>query len=311
MVPTILVVLTLCGLVHSSGFPHAQPLAAVGPSVVTSASSQYFERTFNRLVAAPLQPVIPVAPVAPAPPVFVEPVTRTVPAVPVAPAQNVPVEPNVAIAVATAHAAAPVATILLPPYPFAPPPSFGFVHPIVVPEPLPKNVSTPKPTTASVQTTVREPEPTTPLPSGSPSNTDNIFAQALPSNQNNINQVYGPPQQLPSAKPQKLRTSVEVVPVPLRYIAPPPIPHHHHHHHHHHPVKYVHAYAPAKLIIRPVRVHTVRVPARLVVHRVPVQAINVVRNQQKVIRSRVGDARDTEPTTFKPFNRPITKPPKV
>lgn len=299
------------------------------PPVVAASSSQYFERTFNRLVAAhPVQPVIPVAPV---PAVFVEPVTRTVPAapVPVNPTQNVPVEPNVAIAIATAHAAAPVATILLPPYPFGLPPGVGFV-PSFPPTKVPQEESRKESTTPQTTTTIREPEPTTPLPQ--PSNTDNSFAQPLlPSNSNqnvNFNQQYGAPLPLPAGKPQKLKTAVEVVPVPLAYIAPPPLNHHHHHHHHANhahlqakSVRYVHTFIPSsqgKVIIRPVsapiRVRTVRVPARLVIHKIPVLAkkgYTAARSTQNALR-RSNNIRDTEPTTFNPFNRPnSTKPPRL
>lgn len=315
---------------------HISQVAPVVPSpVVAAQSSQYFERTFNRLIAA--QPVLETVPfaqvpvqvapapslirVVPAPPVIhfaqlpslsVEPVTKIVPAPPVAPTQNVPVEPNIAVAVATAHAASPVTTILLPPYPFAPPQSIGFippVPPINVPDEGTKE-STTKSSTIVTQTTPREPEPTTPIPL--PSNTANSFAQALPSNQNvNYNQVYGPPRP-PQARPQKLRTSVEVVPVPLEYISPPPLlAHLHHHHHHHHPHHghhnaHIHTFipAPAKLIVRPVRLHKVRVPVRLVKYRRPLPARNIARSD--VVR-----ARDPEPTTFSPVNRPVTKPPRV
>ncbi|KAJ2944325.1 hypothetical protein O0L34_g18316 [Tuta absoluta] len=306
MTPKIVLVLAACSLAHGSGVGHLHsaapvevaPIAAfAAPPVVAAQSSQYFQRTFNRLVAAPLvpqpvfpvQPVAPVAPVAPPPQVFVHPVTRTVPA-PVNPTQNVPSDPNVAVAIATAHASAPTATFLLPPYRFAPPPGFGFVQQVFVPEQ--RNETTTQPAT----TTVREPEPTTPFPQQpQPSNTDNSFAQAPPQNPNfQVKQNYGPPLNVqPLPKPQKLKTSVEVVPVPLRYIAPPPIPqhyhhHHHHHHHHGHPDKYVHSFIPAKLIVRPVHVHTVKVPARLVVHKVPVT--KTFRSQQNVLRSRIDNA---------------------
>lgn len=305
----MVVLAAVCSIGHSSGVGVHE---AVAPApVVTAASSQYFERTFNRLVAA--QPVFePVIPVAQTPPVVVEPVTKNVP-VPVHPTQSLP-PPNVAIAVATAHAAAPVATILLPPYPFGLPPSIGFIPapPINVPDEERPRESTTKPSTKA---TTREPEPTTPLPS--PSNTDNSFAQPLPSNQhNNFNQYYAPPVQLPVTKPQKLKTSVEVVPVPLQYIAPPPMLHHHHHHHHHgvKPVKIVHAFVPrAKIIIRPVssplRIRRVRIPVRLVAYR-PVNARNGARRFPQNVRLRT-NAREAEPTTFRPLNRPITKPPRI
>lgn len=335
--------LILCGLSNGSGIGHLASFGAVapvvqvtqvGPSpVVTAQSSQYFERTFNRLIVPP--PVFeavpvpqvsvqvvpapsvirvasapPVIHVAELPPVAVEPVTKTVTAPPVPPPQNVPVEPNVAIAVATAHAVAPVATILLPPYPFVPPQSIGFIPPappINVPDEDRKESMT-QTATILTQTTFREPEPTTPIPL--PSNTDNSFAQAQSSNQNvNINQVYGPPPpRPPQAKPQKLKTSVEVVPVPLEYISPPPLlAHLHHHHHHHHPHHaHIHTFIPAsaKLIVRPVRLRKVRVPDRLVKYRRPLPA-------RTIARSGVVRGRETEPTTFSPFNRPITKPPRL
>lgn len=320
----VVILSALCSLVRSSGVGHLGQLAPA--PIVAAASSQYFERTFNRLVAA--HPVLePVIPVAPAPPVFVEAVAKAVPAVKVTPAQNVPANPNVAIAIATAHAAAPVATILLPPYPFGPPPTIGFVPPfppVNVPDEN-KKESTTRPTTKFEVTTPREPEATTPLPSSS--NTDNSFAQPLPSNQNvNFNQLYGPPQPPQAARPQKLRTSVEVVPVPLAYIAPPPLYHTHEHlqahshahthahaHSHSHvhvkPIRYVHTFIPsrAKIIIRPVSAPLRIRPVRLVA-RVP--APSRISAPQNVLRSRSGDARDTEPTTFSPFNRPVTKPPR-
>lgn len=335
----------LCGLCHSSGVEHLAPFGAVAPvvqvaqvappPVITAQSSQYFERTFNRLIVPPsvLEPVpfaqvpVQVAPapsvirVAPAPPVIqvaqlppvaVEPVTKTVPVPSVPPTENVPVEPNVAIAVATAHAVAPIATILLPPYPFVPPHTIGFIPPVP-----PINVldedrkeSTTRSTTIITQTTLREREPTTPIPL--PSNTANSFAQAQPSNQNvNFNQIYGPPLPPPQAKPQKLKTSVEVVPVPLEYISPPPLLAHLHHHHHHHPHHghhraHIHTFipAPAKLIVRPVRLRKVRVPVRLVKYRGPLPA-------RSIARSDVFSAREREPTTFNPINRPNTKPPRI
>lgn len=336
----------LCGLSHSSGVGHLAPLGAVAPNVqvaqvvpppfVTAQSSQYFERTFNRLVIPPpvfehvpfaqvpvqvasapsvirVAPARPIIQVAQLPPLAVEPVTKTVPAQPVPPAENVPFEPNVAIAVATAHAVAPVTTILLPPYPFVPPHTIGFippVPPINVPD-EDRQGSTTQSTTIVTQTTPREPEPTTPIPL--PSNTANSFAQAQPSNQNvNFNQVYGPPPRPPQVKPQKLKTSVEVVPVPLEYISPPPLlAHLHHHHHHHHPHHgrhnaHIHTFVPAptKLIVRPVRLRKVRVPVRLVNYRGSLPA-------RTIARSGVVRTRETEPTTFNPINRPITKPPRV
>lgn len=339
----------LCGLSHSSGVGHltsfgavapiaqvAQVAQVVPPPIVTAQSSQYFERTFNRLIVpppvfehipfsqfpvqvTPVPSVIrvaaapPVVQVAQLPPVAVEPVTKTVPAPSVPPINNVPEEPNVAIAVATAHAAAPIATILLPPYPFIPPHTIGFippVPPINVPDEDRKEFTT-QSTTIVTQTTPREPEPTTPIPL--PSNTANSFALAQSSNQNvNFNQVYGPPPRQPQPTPQKLKTTVEVVPVPLKYISPPPIlAHLHHHHHHHHPHNghhraQVHTFIPApdKLIVRPVRLRKVRVPIRLVKYTRPLPA-------RIIARSGVIRAREAEPTTFNPFNKPVTKPPRV
>lgn len=180
--------------------------------VVTSASSQYFERTFNRLVVpsavAPVVPVAPppqaapVIPLSPAPTVFVEP-TRTVPVVvntqplPSSPPLQ-PDQPNIAIAVATAHAAAPVATILLPPYPFGFPPTFGFI-----PSEQPTNnadENTKEPTT---QRNTEKEATTTPEPTTAPvdaSNSDNNFVQALPSNEDINFNLYGPP--LQGSRPQ-------------------------------------------------------------------------------------------------------------
>ncbi|KAF9419057.1 hypothetical protein HW555_004384 [Spodoptera exigua] len=216
MIRTVLLISSLCGLVkssgvHGDGLAHLAPVAAVGPApVVTAASSQYFQRTFNRLVvpqvvapvapvahvapvAPPPPPLQPVFPVAPAPTVFVQPTQEVPVAVNAQPTQPAPVNPNVAIAVATAHAAAPVATILLPPYPFGFPPNFGFIpqeQPNNVPDENNKEPTTPQSTTQTEATTTPEPEQTTPLPSSSD---DNFVQQALPSNEDvNFNQ-YGPP----------------------------------------------------------------------------------------------------------------------
>ncbi|CAH0584232.1 unnamed protein product [Chrysodeixis includens] len=434
MIRTILV-LSVCGLVKSSGvhdgaFAQLAPVAVAGPEapvinapVVTAASSQYFQRTFNRLVVPPV--VAPVAPpplqpvfhVGPPPTVFVEP-TRTVPVAvnPSPPTQPAPIQPNVAIAVATAHAAAPVATILLPPYPFGFPPNFGFIpseqQPVNVPDENTKEPTTQSTTQTEGTTTSQEPEPTTPVPSGS----DNNFVQAQPSNDNINFKQYGapappngpqfqpnqprpqfqpnqrpqfqpqqprpqiqpnqrpqfqpqqprpqiqplqprpqfplqqsanefssqaqpqypplqphpqpqfPPQQprpqyQPQATPQnqrpvyqapqqpwpqqkpkptKLKTSVEVVPVPLAYITPPPLHKTHAHPTHAHVkvVKHIYSFVPAshaKIIIRPVKIR----PARLV---------KVKKIHPQNLRA---NARDIEVTTFSPFPRPNTKPPKV
>ncbi|XP_063623795.1 uncharacterized protein LOC134795789 [Cydia splendana] len=309
MLITVLLLSSTCGYVCSSGVAVGPALAPVGPPVVTAASSQYFERTFNRLVAAPAVPVVPVAPAVHAPPVIVQHVPKAVP-VPVQPQPNLPVEPNVAIAIATAQAA-PVATILLPPYPFGPPPAINFIPsspPIVVPD----EDSRTEPTTTkqvNTQATVREPEATTPLPS----NSDNNFIQALPSNQNNQNvgfRQYAPPQfqQLPLEphnKPQKLKTLVEVEPVPLTYIAPPPLnqlPFQQ--------IRHIHTFVPAKtkIIIRPVsaplRIHGR--PVRIVMYRKPARYTKQ-RYQNALRRPK---SRDIEPTTFSPLAKPNTKPPR-
>lgn len=294
----------ICSHAYSSG------VAGVGHAlapVVTAASSQYFERTFNRLVAAPAVPIVPVAP---APPVVVEPVSKAVPT-PVQPQPNIPIQPNVAIAVATAQAA-PVATILLPPYPFGPPPAINFIPaspPIVVPD----EDSRTEPTTTTKKTkptkaTIREPEPTTPLPSSS----NNNFAQALPSNQNvGFTQYFVPKQPLPlepQNKPQKLKTSVEIERVPLTYIAPPPLnqlPFQQ--------IKHVHTFVPAKtkIIIRPVsaplRLH--RKPVRIVMYRRPLRYTRPPPVQSALRRG--SNSRDIEPTTFSPFAKFNTKPPKI
>lgn len=290
-----------CGYVRGSGF---HPVAVPGTApVVTAASSQYFERTFNRLVAAPLNPVIPVAPafpVIPAPPVVQNipvvsppPVvvdakrTTIIPVTPTIQPQSFDVNPNIAIAIATAHAA-PVATILLPPYPFGLPPTFGFVP--QTQQPLPttsensnnNRESTTSRTTIQLKTTTEREAQDSPTPL--PSNIDNSFAQALPSNQNvNFRQYLAPsaptrPQPLPAvSRPQKVKTNVEVVPVPLAYIAPPPLSallhhhhhqHHHHHHHQHQALKvfpHIHRFIPkTRIFIRPVtsyRIKTIKTPA--------------------------------------------------
>ncbi|XP_026752472.3 uncharacterized protein LOC113512757 [Galleria mellonella] len=318
MLRTVIVLSALYTVVQCSGVIHNPgivPVAAVpavqnGP-VVAATSSQYFERTFNRLVAPPvLEPVIPVAPSPP--PVFIQPSpSAAVPVAPVEPTVTAPIQPNVAIAVATAHAAAPVATILLPPYPFGPPPTIGFIPPsppINVPDEDRKESTTEPTTRTETKTTVRTPETTTQLPS----NSDNNFVQALPSNENvNFKQYYAPPQYPqppPRPKPQKLKTSVEVVPVPLQYISPPPIKQPTHA-----PIiKHIHTYVPTKIIVRsvsPYRIRTVRRPARIVMYRAPVSAkLGVPQFPQNNGRP---VTRDIEPTTFRPFIRPTTKPPRV
>ncbi|KAG6442277.1 hypothetical protein O3G_MSEX002203 [Manduca sexta] len=416
MLLPVLIVSTLCGIAQSSGIGHVgvapaglaavglapaglSPVAVAPPGVapvVTAASSQYFERTYNRLVAAPPIPLAPSVPLAP--PVQVAPALPVAPVIPVAPrpqpvfvpvANNVPVpgvspqpvtespsDPNVAIAVATAHAAAPVATILLPPYPFGLPPGFAFVPP------QPNNVPAERPIESTTPTTTRQTEATTterePDTTPVPSNSDNSFVQALPSNQDINFKLYGPPrpqhwsqqqplplpdsapsaprpqqlplplpaqrpqqwpqqQPLPSAqprpqqqpwpqkrpqaqpwlqsqphphvhfhaiKPQKLKTLVEVVKAPLAYIAPPPLVTHEPHRHIK-IIKHVYGFVPessAKIIIRPVstKIRAVRVPAHL-----PYKGQISARN----VRTPVN--RITEPTTFSPFNKPNTKPPRV
>ncbi|XP_050352087.1 uncharacterized protein LOC126774559 [Nymphalis io] len=348
MLVTVILLSITCGIVKSSGFHPVAP--AGGAPVVTAASSQYFERTFNRLFAAPLQPFIPVAPapaipVAPAPQPII-PVLPLPPARPVIvdasrntpsinptnppPSQSAPLDPNVAIAVATAHAAAPVATILLPPYPFGLPPSFGFIpqSPQAPTQPsdnskINRESTTTRTTSTQVTTTEREKEATTPVPS----NIDNSFAQALPSNQNvNFKQYLAPApasRPLTNLRPQKVKTNVEVVPVPLAYIAPPPLDlhhhHHHQHHHHHHQnqalkvVPHIHTFIPkTRIIIRPVtsplRVRTVTIPTGFATYGPPKLVKKVVKRYPQNIRSR---SRDTEPTTFRPLNVPLTKPPRV
>ncbi|XP_059053796.1 uncharacterized protein LOC131848057 [Achroia grisella] len=298
------------GIVNPGILPVAAIPAIQNGPVVTAASSQYFERTFNRLVAPPvLEPVIPVA--AP-PPVFIQPSpSAAVPVAPINPPVNAPIQPNVAIAVATAHAAAPVATILLPPYPFGPPSTIGFIPPsppINVPDEDRKESTTEPNTKTESKTTIRVPETTTQVPS----NSDNSFVQALPSNENvNFKQYYAPPQypQGPSRpKPQKLKTSVEVVPVPLQYISPPPIVQPTHAS----IIKHIHTYVPAKIIIRPAspyRIRKVRRPARPQMYRAPLTArVGIPQIPQNIGRP---ITRDIEPTTFRPFIRPTTKPPRV
>lgn len=335
-----------CSIVKSSGF---HPIAPAGTApVVTAASSQYFERTFNRLVAAPLQPFVPVAPalpVAPAP----APVIPVLPLPPARPvivdAKSTPVgvtptnpspppnaqDPNIAIAVATAHAAAPVATILLPPYPFGLPPSFGFIpqshqapsQPTENPT-LDRESTTRRTTTPQVTTTEREQEATTAVPS----NIDNSFAQALPSNQDiNFKQYLTPsPVSRPASVygPQNVKTNVEVVPVPLAYIAPPPLSlhhhHHHQHHHHHHQhqhqalkaVPHIHTFIPkTRFIIRPVtspiRIRAVTIPAGFASYGPPKSGKKVVKRYPQNIKYKS----NAELTTFRPLNLPYNKLPRL
>ncbi|XP_068618710.1 uncharacterized protein [Battus philenor] len=375
MTLTITLLLAVCSLVQSSGVGLvAQPDLA---PVVTAASSQYFERTFNRLVAAPPlpAPVFPVAsppqliPVAqpppvvpfaqvpaviaapqpplpipsvpnlfrvvpvprvtpqPANPVFIQPTTKNnqEPSVPVNPPLSTSSDPNVAIAVATANAAAPVATILLPPYPFGPPPSFGFIpsSPTFTLNDKREKESTTENQMQSVATTTeKQKEFTTPVPS----NIDNNFVQALPSNENvNFKQYLPPPFQLPLEptspplarmpmvnpqlpRPQKVKTSVEVVPVPLTYIAPPQLKKNH-------PVKiikihkHVHTFIPSgKIVIRPVshKVLSVGNSAYALAYRKPVSAKNVAQ-YPKIISKRT-KSRDVEPITLRTFSRPGNEP---
>ncbi|VVD01318.1 unnamed protein product [Leptidea sinapis] len=328
MIVEIIILSIACGLAHSSGVHDVHPVAAVDSSpVVTAASSQYFERVFNRLVqAAPVfeplpflpapQPAHPVVPAAQPPPVVVEATRTTVLPAPPIPPQN-GANPNIAIAIATAHAA-PVATILLPPYPFGLPPAFVLPQPANdFPTENPNRESTtpkptlPQPTVKSTQ----EPEVTTALPS----NIDNGFIQALPSAQNiNFRQYQVPPQQLPVEKPQKIKTNIEIVPVPLTYIAPPPLnlQHHHHDAHHHSSLKAIphfHTFIPkTKIIIRPVsarlKIRTITVPAGLIKYKVPSK---LKYSSRKSLQTSLRSPRDPEPTTFRPFNRPFTKPPRL
>ncbi|XP_013172716.1 PREDICTED: extensin-like [Papilio xuthus] len=388
MLVTVIVLSAVCGLVQSSGVSLAGP--APPAPVVTAASSQYFERTFNRLVAAqpaiqpvfpvapppqvipvarapqfiPVAPAHPVVPVAPAPvipvapvpnvfrvapvpgvfplqvprPVFVQPATKDKPepVAPTNPPQNAPTDPNVAIAIATANAAAPVATFLLPPYPFGPPPSFGFIpsSPTFVPEEDRENESTTETKSQTEATTTeKENETTTPVPT----NIDNNFVQALPSNNNvNFREYLPPPFQLlltPDApqrqpqlppvsrptqlqprptylpalsrphtgRPQKVKTSVEVVPVPLTYIAPPPLKKHH-------PVKlvkvtkHIHTFIPAgKIIIRPIshRVHPVGNAVYAKAYVTPISGKKLAFYRKTI--SKRSKTRDIEPTTLRPL----------
>ncbi|XP_048487774.1 proline-rich extensin-like protein EPR1 [Plutella xylostella] len=307
MIRSVLLFSTICVVCRGSGLPVAQVLpvsqvpAQVGPPTVLAQSSQYFQRTFNRLVAAPGVLEAPVVPVAEHPPVVPEP-PATRPPSPPAPTQPVflNAQPNVAIAVATAHAAAPVATVLLPPYPFGLPP--GFTFPInVVPTEEEETPRDPEPTT----TTTQRAPPQQPQPNPASLNLE-TFSQGLPSNQNgNFKQYYAPPiQQIPlemtPPKPIKLKTSVEVVPVPLQYIAPPPI--------RSQPIRHIHTFVPtkARIIIRPV-VHR---PARLVIYRRPVPSSRNVPRIAPVMMRRMAN-KDAEPTTVRPFDLPTTKPPRV
>ncbi|CAK1586235.1 unnamed protein product [Parnassius mnemosyne] len=282
----------------------------------------------NVIRVAPVPRVIPFLP---ARPVSGEPTTKNnqEPPMPVNPQQNIPSDPNVAIAVATANAAAPVATILLPPYPFGPPPSLGFIPPWPVfntPEGKRENESTTTISTTRTEatTTEKESETTTPVPS----NVDNSFAQALPSNDNvNFRQYLPPPFQLPlepylppmrrpqtarppQARPQKVKTAVEVVPVPLTYIAPPPLKKHH-------PVKlikvtkHIHTFIPTgKIIIRPVshRMRSIRNPAYIILYRKPTFAKKVAAGYPQAVSSR-SKSRDVEPTTFRPVISPNIRSP--
>lgn len=268
-------------MVQGSGVHHAVPIA--NAPVVTASSSQYFERTFNRLVAPPLfveqqrpQQFVPVQPIQPIPvqpvthlqpvPSFqsvipIQPVQPLQPAQSLQPAPSQPVEPNVAIAIATANAAAPVATILLPPYPFGFPPSFGFIpREQATDDKTKEETTTQNPTTQTDVKTTREPEATTQEPDAS----DNTAVQALPSNQDesqvNFRQYLGPlpsnhnfkqysaPSPLPSNQNVNFRQYLGPNPQPQRpqhhlpLALPEPVPHHHHNHHPHkqfhvHPLK--------------------------------------------------------------------------
>ncbi|CAK1556217.1 unnamed protein product [Leptosia nina] len=334
----------ICGVAYGSGIHELQLAPGEPAPVVTAASSQYFQRTFNRLVAAPVfeqvpvapilpppqvipvgpptvlpvQPTAPVIPVASQPPVIVEATRTTVLPPPTNPPENAASDPNIALAIATTHAAAPVATILLPPYPFGLPPGFNFI-----PQPtdsFPTDNPNKEPTTQA--TTKKSKTTQNATTTVAPSNIDDSFIQALPSNENpNVFRQYLAPQvpqqlpQTPAQKPQKLKANFEIVPVPLTYIAPPPLTlhHHHHKHHHHHslPLKvvpHVHTFIPksSKIIIirplsAPLRVRTVKIPQ----YKAPQKARNVPRRI-----SQMGNNRDIEPTTFRP-NRPLNKPPRI
>lgn len=280
----VLTLFTICGVVHSSGVHLSAPIADA--PVVTASSSQYFERTFNRLVAPPvyLEPSVrpqQFVPVQPVQPVAVQPVTHlrpvqlqpvpsfqsVIPVQPVQPtqpsqpAQPPPVEPNVAIAIATANAAAPVATILLPPYPFGFPPTFGFIpqeQPREGEDRTKEETTTQNPTTQVDVKTTREPEATTQVPNGSdnngvqasPSNQDEsqvnfrqyLSPSPLPSNQNVNFKQYATPSPLPSNQDVNLRQYWSPNPQFQRpqYQQPLALPHHHHHHHQPHTHIHVH-----------------------------------------------------------------------
>ncbi|GBP35125.1 hypothetical protein EVAR_28324_1 [Eumeta japonica] len=383
---TVLVLSALCVCVRASGVLHAGPAP-----VVTAASSQYFQRTFNRLVAAPvLETPIVVAEAPVVPETAIVPVAAAAPINPSGTAQ--PADPNVAIAIATAHAARPINTFIFPSFPVAPSTvNFLPIPPTnETPKDKPREEVTPRtPRVTTLRTTAAPPPPQPefnqasassssnndfqPAPSASSSTdnavlpissssnhnnnfnrypppvqrpfpTDNIVNRPYPpkndilpvpafSSQNNNFNQYGPPVhrplpsnnnfnirpqiphtyshpqkfQTPSGHSQKLKTTVEIVRAPLAYIAPPPLHHHH--------IKHIHTFVPAKVVVRPIT-YTSLSPARLrsrvaVGRTSPAQArsFNVVSPQIPLRNPLI--PRDIEPTTFSPFRRSNTKPPKI
>lgn len=216
--------------------------------VVTSASSQYFERIFSRLLVMPPVLEAPVFnPELPRQPAFQPPITNQ---------EESPTDvSSVAFAVATAQAA-PVSTLLLPPFPFSQPQTIAFIAPVP-----PINVQDPannerdiEPTTERKNSNLELEETTTSLPSTAATE----YKQGLPSDDNVNFHPYLPP------TPQKEKTSVEVVPVPLTYFTPPP------------PTRFrqttKHFYIPAKtkitIIPSPPKLG-LHVPARIIIHKIP------------------------------------------
>lgn len=294
-------ILSVGVLVHGSGVLHDDGIIGPAP-IVTAASSQYFQRTFNRLVAAPPvveAPIVTVTPVTPQV-IAAQPVVINTPVTEIRP--EISPESNLAIAIATAHAA-PVSTILLPPFPFAP-------HTLpLLPEFTPINVSSKEETTEKTgNKNTKEPvtsRPRTPEFIEPASNNNDLSQLPLETN-TKIFDSYGmvPP------KPQKLKTEVEIVPVPLTYIMPPPIKQQ--------PIKYVHKFVPSKIIIRPVKYISAPlriryiVPKKLSSYRVPSQQRSFNPSSPQIFPGRpTNSIRDTEPTTFRPFLRPNTKPPRL
>lgn len=263
--------------------------------VVAASSSQYFQRTFNRLVVAPPIFETPVVPVSHVVPQFlpVEPVTPRPVVNEIIPIDAATPDTNIAIAIATAHAA-PVSTLLLPPLAVAP--STFPIFPVFTPANKDDTAekATSKPIIKTPQKNpVKDTEPIEPA-----SNNNDLSQLPLETNSNVFN-PYG-------RKPEKLKTQVEIVPVPLAYIAPPPLKKYQ-------AIKHVHSFVPthSKIIIRPVKY--VRVPIKIrtkpVYSKAPYRVVN-----NRGIPLRAGSpiiSRDTEPTTFSPFIRPNTKPPRL